>query len=120
MKRILFSLAGVLALSGVAGAQQPGYGGVMPANYMGGGVGPMANPYAMPMPGPAVGDKAEASRFGYNPIIKRLFNLKSDCGSGNCNSCSKGGAAGGQAGGTLVFPNQPFIRSPRDFFMEER
>lgn len=45
---------------------------------------------------------------------------KKDCGTG-CGSHHGGGGAGYSQpqGGTLVFPMNPYVRSPRDFFMWE-
>lgn len=144
MKRFLFTIACLALAAGSASAQFPGMapgygpqgyapqgygpqgGGVMPA----GGFGPMVNPYGAHVGGGggcATGncgsgcssDGSGSSRFGYNPIIKRLFNIKNDPGSCNNGNCGRGGYPGGAVagpGGTLVFPNNPYIRSPRDFF----
>ncbi|QVL33448.1 hypothetical protein KIH39_05920 [Telmatocola sphagniphila] len=144
MKRILFSLACLMGLAGVSSAQAPmmpgsqpyppgygqmpqnpaGYGqmpqmgGVMPANFQG-GYGPQMNPYAAPVAASAPGG-GDSGRFGFNPIFKRMFHLKdSGCANGKCaNGAGKGPGNAASTGGTLVFPNQQFIRSPRDFFME--
>ncbi|QEL16527.1 hypothetical protein [Limnoglobus roseus] len=67
-----------------------------------------------------------AGQYGWNPILKKIFWWKkSDCSTGDC---GKGGACkGGNCappagpppfmGGTLVYPNHQFARSPRDYFM---
>ena len=72
------------------------------------------------------------NRYGLHPVLKRLFHIKSsgcgtgDCDNGKCGTKHKGGggaAAGGPPvynnpaqGGTLVFPQHPYARSPRDWF----
>ena len=81
-------------------------------------------------------------RFGVNPFFKRLLFWRR---ASNCNSCGRvlgggrgnncagqpTGAAGLGAGaganpypdgvpGTLVYPYNPYIRSPRDWFMTEK
>lgn len=73
-------------------------------------------------------------KYGWNPLLKlrSLFGGKKACGH-----CGAGGPRGGygdfapppgigypgtpgsQMPGTLVFPNHPYSRSPRDFFMYE-
>jgi hypothetical protein len=124
------------------GQMAPGYG-QMPAGYgpQAGGVMPagfMQNLHAgqAPAGGCATGNcgdaggygyghggagNGESSRFGFHPVIKRLFHIKNDpgnCGNGNCGGKNGVGPNGAQMGpgGTLVFPHQPFVRSPRDFF----
>lgn len=75
-------------------------------------------------------------KFGVNPLFRKLlFWQKGDCNS--CKTCGRGlfgnncagkPAAGG-AGfnpypngvpGTLVYPYNPYIRSPRDWFMQDK
>jgi hypothetical protein len=70
------------------------------------------------------------SQYGVSPLFRRIF-----CGK-NCSSCNGGHAHDGifshlcnkaqgavpppfpvGQGGTLAFPNHPFVHSPRDFFM---
>ena len=41
------------------------------------------------------------------------------CSHGGCGPTGAGYGQAGDPGGTLVFPNHPFARSPRDFFMYE-
>jgi hypothetical protein len=75
------------------------------------------------------------SRFGLNPLIKRLMFWKQDtpCGSCGLKAGCFGKNCAGQGGygqdfnpypngvpGTLVFPYNPYIRSPRDWYMTER
>ncbi|VTR96758.1 hypothetical protein [Tuwongella immobilis] len=70
------------------------------------------------------------SPYGSAPFFRKLFSFswkKSGCST--CSDCEGGVPAGygmgrGPVGpmpgqGTLVFPNHPFARSPRDFFMED-
>lgn len=76
-------------------------------------------------PRPAPEAANTANQYGWNPILKKvLWWKKDDCSKGNCGGkagCAGGncgpGANGGPIGGTLVFPNHPFARSPRDYFM---
>ncbi len=82
-----------------------------------------------PRPSPDAGTQgpatSSAGQFGWNPILKKVFwwKKKDDCGTGGCaggNCAGQGAAAGGPPpfqGGTLVFPNHQFARSPRDYFM---
>jgi hypothetical protein len=121
MQKYLLTLAVLAGVSlvaqadfGMAPPMPPGYG--PPAAANGGGIG-----------------------YGWNPIVKKLLWWKKDkgdcesCASGSCGKHGKGSAMGfpgagvpgipqpGQPGmgmpGTLVFPNHPFVRSPRDYFM---
>jgi len=59
--------------------------------------------------------------YGANPLFRRIFGGRR---SGNVVAAPVGGTYVQPAplpnpGGTLVFPNHPFMRSPRDFFMIE-
>lgn len=101
------------------------------------GPGPVAQPYAVPVYGltsPVPDEAAAGNRYGLHPVLKRLFHIKGDsCGScgrgGDCNggNCAKSKAPYGghpiynnpAQGGTLVFPQHPYVRSPRDFFLNE-
>jgi len=91
---------------------------------------------------PPVEDTSK-KRHGWLPAFRNLFGRKSSTGAaGGCSNCgADGGAAGLNAGagastglfnknqftapppqangGTLVFPNHQFVRSPRDFFMQD-
>ena len=95
---------------------------------------------AMPGMGgcPECAAKSErAKKFGLNPLFTRLMFWKkdNDCGTcgvkgklrglfGNCGGCGKcADCAGGGFNpypngvpGTLVFPQNPYIRSPRDWY----
>jgi hypothetical protein len=55
-------------------------------------------------------------RYGFAPFLRRGLKL-------GCAGCSGYPGAGipmqGDPRGTLVFPNHPFVRSPRDYFMYE-
>lgn len=114
MKRILFAAAiavGVLALVGGESAASDHSGfpppGVSPAPAFGYPYGPPSD-----------------NGHGVNPLFRRFFGGKSS----KCNDCAPvapppglgyPGTPGSQMPGTLVFPMNPFIRSPRDFFMYE-
>ena len=76
-------------------------------------------------------------KFGWNPLLKwrTWFGKKGSegCGKHGCKhgpraDCYGGtpppgigypGTPGADMPGTLVFPNHPYARSPRDFFMYE-
>ena len=100
MKRILFAAAVAMALGALASESK--------AN--GWGTPPVPAPFGAPQAAPTgpVGD-----RYGYNPMLRQMMWWKKDrCGNG----CG-GPAAGAQGpGGTLVFPVNPYVRSPRDWF----
>lgn len=111
MYKLFLTLSAAIALTvGSANAQAPiappGYGPVMPAVYGesiyggGGHVGGF-------LPGKGLGGGLLSGLFTNHGHGKRMF-----------------GADPNQAkvlpvatGGTLVFPQNPFVRSPRDFFM---
>ena len=42
---------------------------------------------------------------------------KDSCGSAGCGSHCGAAGGGPPQGGTLVFPQNPYVRSPRDYFM---
>jgi len=81
------------------------------------------------------GCDGSCEKYGWHPLLKirSWFGKKDSCGSGCGHGrlhgprCSHGGCGptgagygpAGDPGGTLVFPNHPFARSPRDFFMYE-
>ncbi len=79
------------------------------------------------------GDKG----YGVNPLIKRLMFWKAETPCGSCGlkaGCFGKNCAGNPGAfaqpefnpypngtpGTLVFPYNPYIRSPRDWYMGER
>jgi hypothetical protein len=97
MKRILFTAAAVVVTA--AGAQ---------ADWG-------ATPAPQPPAGAPVAAGGGSGEYGWNPVFKRCLWWKKDCGSGHCGK-GHGGAAAGPAG-TLVFPQHPYARSPRDWFM---
>lgn len=103
MKKFLLSVAALVALSATASAQYP-------PQYppQGGGYGPEAG-------GCANCDNGRSHRFGLHPAIRRLFAPSShNAGGYGRNAPNMLPAA---QGGQLAFPVNPFIRSPRDFFM---
>ena len=131
MKRFWTTIAALAVLTvsaGGASAQFPPPGGK--SNIMqaaGFGPGPVASPYAVPVYGmsaPNPEDAAAGNRYGLNPVLKRLFHIKSESCSGDCGKKGHGGGAPAMAGipnnpatgGTLAFPQHPYVRSPRDFF----
>jgi hypothetical protein len=155
MNRIfILAAVGCGLLGGVASAQQmapPPMGmaggpvqGVVTGGCGGGGCGQTAAAYG----GANAGYARHDSRYGWNPLVRRLAFWKRDnsCGTsgGGLLSRLRGLAAGGGGGfgsgfgggfsgqggpafdpypngvpGTLVFPNHFYSRSPRDFFMTD-
>ena len=139
MKRMLFA---VTALSLMAGASRADWGGpgAPPAPAAAGG-GSMTMPQAggqntlMGMGDPYNG--VAPDKYGLHPRLKRIFRLSTprepatvppsyyypQMGYGqngpayNPNGYPPG--AYGPTQGTLAFPNHPFVRSPRDYFMME-
>lgn len=99
MKRMLVVAAVATALGLVASdAKANGWGAApVPAPF---GAGPQAGPVA-----------PQGDRYGYNPLLRQLMWWKKD----RCGAQGYGGAAGGP-GGTLVYPVNPYVRSPRDWF----
>lgn len=76
-------------------------------------------------PPPAQAPAPSANMYGWNPALKKWLWWKKDacgptgCGAGYSHGGGYGGSGGygGQPQGTLVFPQHPYVRSPRDFFM---
>jgi hypothetical protein len=83
--------------------------------------------HEMTGPGPGCeggGCGKDGCHYGLHPLLKKLLWWKKDDGCGKGGKCGKGcdvppppGAPGGPQVGTLVFPQHPFVRSPRDYFM---
>lgn len=146
MNRILMLAAvGCAALAGSASAQNVpapapmGAGGPV-QGVVTGGCGAPGGCAAAPA---NYGYAQHDSRYGWNPLLRKLAFWKRDTGCGTCGSSGGllsrlrglvgshgcGGGCGGVAApgafnpypngvpGTLVFPQHPFVRSPRDFFM---
>jgi hypothetical protein len=118
MKKMLTVLAATFALAAfenTASAQGLAMPGMVPS-------------YVSPPEQPAGIEK----QYGLHPGLKRLFPAPKDCG------CGVGSRIGGKIhaafaklkaetppapppnGGTLAFPNHTFVRSPRDFFMQDQ
>ena len=93
-------------------------------------------PMGGPQGDPSAGGPPSSERVGWNPIFKGLFTKKK-----SCDSCGDGhhlgdglkNAVGGffskakappppapAQGGTLAFPNHTYLRSPRDWFMQDQ
>lgn len=79
-----------------------------------------------PRPAPdagCAGGNCSGCQFGLNPVLKKLLWWKKDagCGTAGCGGRNCAGTAAAAPppfmGGTLVYPNHPFARSPRDYFM---
>ena len=100
MKRILFAAVIAMALGMLASESKANGWGAPPAPS------PFGGQQAAGPVGP-VGD-----RYGYNPMLRHMMWWKKDrCGNG----CGAQAGPGGP-GGTMVFPVNPYIRSPRDWF----
>ena len=131
MKRFVFAVAAAIALLAVGGNARA--------------AGPLNGTVPTGVYTPAAEDGIEA-RYGVLPWLRKGFFFKSGGGCAGCGQQAQGGCGGvgqpgcgpvapvgagvpgypqqGQPGagmpGTLVFPNHPFARSPRDFFMYEK
>ena len=131
MKRFVFAVAAAIALLAVGGTARA--------------AGPLNGTVPTGVYTPAAADGIEA-RYGVLPWLRKGFFFKSGGGCAGCGQQAQGGCGGvgqpgcgpiapvgagvpgypqqGQPGagmpGTLVFPNHPFARSPRDFFMTEK
>lgn len=139
MKRMLMAVAVVgLAAAGSARADWGGFG--PPAPQSGGyPVQPIRNEFSAPntLMGLGAGHPGQApDRYGMLPGLRKAFRIGGSGTCSTCNSCNSGGlfSKGGKGAplaaapypqyppmmqGTLVFPNNQYVRSPRDFFMYE-
>jgi hypothetical protein len=137
MKRTLIALAAAAGLglsAGVASADPGGYAPPGPGASIG-TFGPVGGPNTLLGAGDLPPGRGP-DMYGLHPCIKRFFHIPSGgggkhggCGPGGCGPGGYGFASGyGMGGpaynpygpmmqGTLVFPHQPFTRSPRDYFM---
>lgn len=138
MNRMIAAAVALMGLAGAAFAQAPGgpVQGVVAAGCtncgaasVGGGYGPVAAGW-----GGGGGCKDCDPRYGVNPFFKKLMFWKKDTACGTCGrllgGCGcKGGNGASGAGfnpypngvpGTLVYPYNPYIRSPRDWFMQDK
>lgn len=135
---MLMVVAVAAGLAVTTGSARADWGGYVPAG------GAQASP-ALPPPGAYSGPGTlfglgagtpgqPPAQYGLNPCLRKAFRLGSGYG---CASCGKGGYGGHMQGGyggpsyggappytpvmqgTLVFPQHPFVRSPRDYFMTE-
>jgi hypothetical protein len=146
MKRMMIALATAagLSLSVNAVSADPG-GYAPPIGTAGGSVMQIGGPGTLLGAGDLPPGRGP-DRYGLHPKLRKLFHLGGSCPPHStdygknplqnpANWAAGGYGAGGPAynpqgfppgaygpggpmmQGTLVFPNQPFIRSPRDFFM---
>ena len=137
MKRSVLAMAATLLLCGASLAQQGPVEGTSAgcSNCEQNGAGGSAY-------GPELGGRrafggggCNDSRYGLNPFFRRLMFWKKDtqCGTVGLRGRGFGGGYGPGAGeeaafnpypngvpGTLVFPNNPYIRAPRDWYLSER
>jgi hypothetical protein len=146
MKRMLLAAAAAIGLLGLAAAgDKPVHGVVTAGGCEGCGAAAHAAPAhahgpAMPGFGGACPECERAKRFGVNPLLQRLAFWKKDTECGTCgiggklkgcvgglcgNNCGGSNGGAGYGGfnpypngvpGTLVFPQHPYARSPRDWF----
>jgi hypothetical protein len=135
MKRILMALSAVAGMAAAGGSARADWGGFTPPTGPQGAPVPMATQGEFTTPGTLMGLGAPTAgkapdRYGLLPALRKPFKLDGGCST--CNKCgpfaNKGmGHGGGYMApqyppvqqGTLVFPNHPYVRSPRDFFMYE-
>jgi hypothetical protein len=129
MKRILMAVAAAALAAGAARADWGGPGAPATGQGM-----PIGGPNTLVgMGGPYNGTAPD--KYGLNPRLKRFFRLSTPKHPADVppsyyypmmgynqngpayNPTGYPPGAYGAAQGTLVFPNHPFVRSPRDFFM---
>jgi hypothetical protein len=127
MKRILLAFAAAAGLTATAGSVKADPGGFQPPGPNGATQLPTPGMYAGPntlLGAGAPGERGPGGMYGLNPALRKGFR------TGGCNTCGGAGGVGGYGypgpyqqppvmQGTLVFPNHPYMRSPRDFFMYE-
>lgn len=129
MKRMIAAAVAVLGLAAMASAQTP-HGPLQGVAAPGCGT-PGCGAAPVGWGAPAGGCRDCDPKFGVNPFFKKLMFWKKDTSCGTCGrllgGCKGGNCAGMPAGGafnpypggvpgTLVFPQNPYIRSPRDWF----
>lgn len=131
MNRMIAAAVAVLGLAVVASAQTA-HGpiqGVAAPGCAGCGAAPMGG---FPQMGGGRGCKDCDPKFGLNPFFQKLMFWKKDTACGTCGrllggcggkNCAGTGAGAGQFNpypngvpGTLVYPYNPYIRSPRDWY----
>ena len=128
MKKTLIAFATAAGLSVFLGSVSADPGGYVPPHPGPGGsgasLGQIGGPGTLLGAGDATGRAPD--RYGWNPIFKKAFRLGGSHGGPGCSGpgCAGGGPApaynpngGAPMQGTLVFPQHPFVRSPRDYFM---
>ena len=127
MKRMLIAVAAAAGLTATAGTVHADPGGFIPPGPNGTTQLPPPGAYSGPntlLGQGAPGERGPGGMYGLNPGLRKALKT----GPGGCNNCGNGSGGPGYYGpyqqpptmqGTLVFPNHPFVRSPRDFFMYE-
>lgn len=128
MKRMIAAAVAVLGLAAMASAQTPH--GPIKGVAAPGCAGCAAPAAPIGWGAPAGGCRDCDPKFGVNPFFKKLMFWKNDNACGTCGrllgGCGGKNCAGMGAGafnpypngvpGTLVFPQNPYVRSPRDWF----
>jgi hypothetical protein len=137
MNRMIAAAVAVLGLAGAAFAQTPAgpIQGVAAPGCAGCGAGGGFGSSGIGWGG---GCKDCDPKFGVNPLFKKLMFWKKDTACGTCgrllgrggclgNNCAGVGVGGAAFNpypngvpGTLVYPYNPYIRSPRDWFMQDK
>lgn len=136
MKRLIATAVAVLGLAAVASAQTPhgpiqGIAAPGCAGCSAGGHVHGLMPAAFADAG-GKGCKECDPKFGLNPFFKKLMFWKKDTACGTCGRLFGGGCFGkncagqgtggqfnpypGGVPGTLVYPYNPYVRSPRDWY----
>ena len=144
MKRMLMAVAALGLATGAVRADWGGPGGPPPGgppSASGQGGGPQMPQIGGPNTLMGMGDPYNGvapDKYGLHPRIKRMFRLGTHSEPAKVPPSyyypqmgyNQGGPAynpngypanpyAGPAQGTLAFPNHPFVRSPRDYFMYE-
>ncbi len=140
MKRMLLAAIAAVGLMGVAAANGP-IAGRATGDCGGGGCGTAAAPLKGLFGTDGCAECERNKRFGLHPLLQRLAFWKKDNQCGTCglrgkfglggkDGCGGGGCLGGNCAGqgsgfnpypngvpgTLVFPQHPYVRSPRDWY----
>ena len=144
MKRMLLTLAAAAGLAALVGPAHADPGGFSPPpRSQGGSSGPAFGEFNDPntLLGAAGAAGKPTERYGLLPSLRKTFRIggagcdkpgcgpqgcgNGTCGRAGCAKCAANAGYGPMAGyppvmqGTLAFPMNPYVRSPRDFFMYE-
>lgn len=132
MKKIMFALAALIAMTvsaGSASAQVIASAPTGGCSTCAQGAPSYAGAYGQPYAGhghslglPHLGGHMHNPTYGFHPAFGRIMDSHRtlfDRIAGVGRNVPNGPTMEAAQGGTLVFPQNPYIRSPRDFFMWE-